>query len=770
MMKRYLLTIVISATLGLTAWAQLPMQGWKLHTAYNNVTRVEDAGDKIFALSEGSLFSVDKETYEIEYYTRLSGLTSTDIANIKYDAAREQLLIAYRNGYIDLMRGNEITNIPDLYNTQLSISKEVNQITIHKGFAYMAMDFGIVVVNLARGEIADTYYIGQDAQAVDILGTTILGDSLFAISERSIYSAALKDNIVDYSYWKHQILPIAGTAKQIVTYNNQLVLLQDSTLLRRDDAAWTSPFPSQTFYHIRVSDGHLLALTKDGAYNIQTDYTTEHCPYFVNAPDMLYDSQTGAYWYAYYTDGVTYWRPATEETNNFLPSGPLTNTAYRIRFQGKKLAVVPGGYLGVYYNRAGAAMTYEEGRWTNFTQDYMQQHIGKYTEDYSDMIIDPQDPTHFFIASFGYGLIEFRDNAFYKRYMPDNSDIESMIPNNPEKYTWIDAFAYDKEGNLWMMNINAQKNNIKILTPTGEWHSIQNNACSFSERIKDLLIHPTKQNIKVVIGTYIPQGIGIFDDKGTIANQMDDKAVNHLTFIDEDHNTIIPEVLLCAAFDQKDALWVGTKNGVLKFPNPESLFTSNACTRIKIAREDGSGLADYMLNDEQINAIAVDGANRIWFGTESSGAYLMDLSDPQNIVTVHHYTTDNSPLPSNTIISIAINPITGEVFFGTGGVLVSYQSDAAEGKEDYSSAYAYPNPVRENFDGVITIAGLMDDTLVRITDNGGNLVYETKSNGGIAIWDGRNGQGERVSSGVYFAMCVTADGENKTLVKILVMN
>ncbi len=768
MMKRYLLTILMSAGLGLTVWAQLPMQGWRLHTAYNNVTRVEDAGEKIFALSEGSLFSVDKETHEIAYYTRLNGLTSTDIAEIKYDAAREQLIIAYRNGYIDLMQDNEITNIPDLYNTQLSISKEVNHITIHKGLAYMSMDFGIVVVNLTRGEIADTYYIGKDAQAVDILGTTILGDSLIAISQKNIYSAALKDNLVDYSYWQQRTLPKTGTAKQIVTYNNQLVLLCDSTLLRRDGTVWASPFPSQSFYHLRVSDGHLLALANDGAYDVNTDYTTERCPYYVNAPDMLYDSQVGAYWYAYYTDGIAYWRPANEELNNFLPSGPLTNTAYRMRFQGKKLAVVPGGYLGVYYNRAGAAMTYEEGQWTNFTQDYMQQHIGLYTEDYSDMIIDPQDPDHFFIASFGYGLIEFRDNAFYKRYMPNNSPIISRIPTNPEKYTWVDALAYDPQGNLWMTN--PSEVSIRVLTPTGEWHGIENKACKGLVRVKDLLISPSTPNIKVVIGTYNTIGIGIFDDRGTIANQTDDRAAFWSSFVDEDGNTILPEILPCAAFDQNQALWVGTKNGVLKFPNPESLFTSNACTRIKIAREDGSGLADYMLNDEQINAMAVDGANRIWFGTENSGAYLMDLSDPQNIVTVHHYTTDNSPLPSNTIISIAINPITGEVFFGTGGGLVSYQSDAAEGQEDYSGAYAYPNPVRENFDGVITIAGLMDDTHVRITDNGGNLVYETKSNGGIAIWDGRNGRGERVSSGVYFAMCVTADGENKTLVKILVMN
>ncbi len=767
-MKRYFFIILMTIGCSLTMFAQLPMQGWQLHTAYNNVTRVEDAGEVIFALSEGALFSVDKEDETIEYYNRLKGLNSTDIADIKYDPIRKILLIAYKNGYIDLMQGDEIINIPDLYNTQLSISKEVNQITIHKHLAYLAMDFGIVVVNLQRSEIADTYYIGENAQAVQVIATTIVGDSLFAATESDIYAASLQDNLVDYSYWQKQILPTKGLIKQLLTHNNELAILCDSTLMVRNNGSWIAPLSQYKFYYLKETDGQFIGLTKDGTYIIGDDYSTEYMQIYTGAPDVIYDKTTSAYWYAYFQNGITYWHPQQHKMKSFLPSGPLTNTAYRMRFQGKRLAVVSGGYLGVYYNRAGAAMIYEEGTWTNFTQSYMQQHLGKYTEDYSDIIIDPHDPTHFFVASFGYGLIEFRENAFYKRYMPNNSPLLSRIPTQPEKYTWVDAFVYDLQGNLWMMN--PSEVSIRVLTPQGEWYGIENKACKGLSRVKDLLISHKNPNVKFVIGTYTTIGIGIFDDRGTIENQSDDRSAFWNNFVDEDGNTLTLELLPCAAQDQNGALWVGTKNGVLKFPNPESLFTSNACTRIKIAREDGSGLADYLLDNEQINAIAVDGANRIWFGTEGSGAYLMDLSDPQNIMTVQHYTTDNSPLPSNTIISIAINPITGEVFFGTGGGLVSYQSDAAEGKDDYSNAYAYPNPVREDFDGVITIAGLMDNTQVRITDNGGNLVYETKSNGGIAVWDGRNGRGERVSTGVYFAMCVTADGEHKALVKILVIN
>jgi ligand-binding sensor domain-containing protein len=177
-------------------------------------------------------------------------------------------------------------------------------------------------------------------------------------------------------------------------------------------------------------------------------------------------------------------------------------------------------------------------------------------------------------------------------------------------------------------------------------------------------------------------------------------------------------------------------------------------------------LADYLLGTEEIKAIAVDGANRKWIGTASSGVYLIS---EDGLETIHHFTAENSPLLSNAIQSIAINEKTGEVFFGTGSGLISYQSDAIEGGNRFENVHAYPNPVRPEYSGVITITGLVADTQVRITDVNGNLVYETISNGGVATWDGCGISGERVTTGVYFAQCVSPNGKYKHITKILVV-
>ena len=199
---------------------------------------------------------------------------------------------------------------------------------------------------------------------------------------------------------------------------------------------------------------------------------------------------------------------------------------------------------------------------------------------------------------------------------------------------------------------------------------------------------------------------------------------------------------------------------------------SNACWRPKIARHDGTNLADYLLGTEQINAIVFASSNRMWVGTEASGVYLIRMVNNEGIYEpeiLAHFTTVNSPMPSDCVMSIAIDE-RGEVYIGTDKGLVSYRGDATQPQESFNNIYAYPNPVRPNFEGTITISGLMDNTVVYIADAAGNVVCRTHSNGGTAIWDGKTQAGKKVHSGVYTVYCNTPDGQNHATTKILIMH
>lgn len=260
--------------------------------------------------------------------------------------------------------------------------------------------------------------------------------------------------------------------------------------------------------------------------------------------------------------------------------------------------------------------------------------------------------------------------------------------------------------------------------------------------------------------------IAVLDDNGTPAIPSDDQAITYSSMVDQNNNTISFNFIYDMAQDHNGDMWVGLEGGLIIIPSSTEIMISNQCKRVIIPRNDGTGLADYLLANDNVRAIAVDGGNRKWLGTENSGVYLVS---PDGMTTIYHFTEENSPLPSNNITDIAIHPTTGEVFIGTSAGLVSYRSDASEPFEDYSNIIAYPNPIRPNYDGVVTISGLTEGTVVNIIDQGGQLVCKTNANGGMAIWDLKNGDGKRVSSGIYTALCNDVNSKHQ-LVKIMVMN
>ena len=269
-------------------------------------------------------------------------------------------------------------------------------------------------------------------------------------------------------------------------------------------------------------------------------------------------------------------------------------------------------------------------------------------------------------------------------------------------------------------------------------------------------------------------GILLLQDNGTPTNSEDDQVKYRNEWFDQYNNPIRPEFIYTLAQDQDNTIWVGTSKGVFTIPASVDFMTSNKCERIVIRRNDGTDLGDYLLDGEQVNCIVVDGANRKWIGTANSGAFLIQITTDevgnQQVETVEHFTAENSLLPSDNILSIAIQESTGEVFFGTSEGLVSYMSDASQPEETFDNLYVYPNPVSPTYKGYITIKGVMSNTIVRILDANGNLVKIMESTGGSAIWDGTNAQGNRVASGIYTIICNTSDGQSKGVTKVLILN
>ncbi|MCQ2310531.1 MAG: hypothetical protein MJZ64_02120 [Paludibacteraceae bacterium] len=759
------LNILFLSIVSYPMWAiDAQMYAWHSHLAYGEVRQVVDAGDVIYGLAGKALFAVDKASEERRTFSKQDGLNGADIAQIGYDELSRTLIIAYSDGLIDMIKDGAIIPMTDLQQKDMAYSKEANKLLVVDGNAYMAMPFGVMVVDIKNRLIKDTYYIGDKSSAVNVLDVALSADSIFAISSDSLYSASKNANLLNYGEWNRVGKISASKAyTSIAVWRNELFAVAENMFVHRNNGSWISEHPDWQFVGIKTNQDKLFVLAAGtDIYYLDDSFSIRAIPVSYAVRDICQDGNI--YWLATPEDGIVRFL-ISEGTQSFKINGPAENYPYRMRIVNGNLIMVPGGYYVSSTSHYGTISIYNNDSWMCWSTAELNKVTQNDIINLSDCIIDPKDANHFFVGSLGRGLIEFRNNQFYKYYLGNNSFLDS-IDSPAFAYTWVDAFAYDSDDNLWMLNI-SHKRNIKILKRDGSWVALDYQAANEMERARDLLIWNQNENIKIISCNHKKIGICMLDDNGTLSQPDDDKCVLVTTFVDQDNNSIILDGIYSIAQTKEGALWIGTGAGIVVIDNPSELFTGNACRKIKIPRNDGTNLADYLLNTEQINAIAVDGANRKWIGTAGSGLYLIS-EDGQE--TIEHFTADNSPLLSDEIISLAIEPISGKVFIGTSKGLMSYQSDAASPFEDYSSVYAYPNPVRPDYEGVITITGLMDETEVHIVDNAGNLVCQTHSYGGTAVWDGKTADGHRVASGVYSVLCNEATDNKHAVVKILLMH
>lgn len=779
----FLLLIITSSVM-----SQVAMGKWNTHFAYNSVSQITQSDNKIYGISDGALFSVDKLDGNMEFYSKLSGLNDANISRIEFDNSNKQLLIIYGNGNIDVLGSGGVTNIPDFYNKQMSSSKDINQIQFYDNKAYLSCNFGIIVLNMIKKEVSDTYYIGPNASEVKVLNTTVNNGSIYALTSSTIFKASITEtHLINYEFWSPVTnLPGSGNFQKISSFAGQLILLRGGYLYKNENNdTWTPILPNITVTDFIANKASLNVITSNSTYLLDNLFNSKEISNLGTISDAEYDANNNTYYFAANSLGIISYKQINTETpaiTYFKPAGPAVNLPWDMTFAGKKLFVVPGGRWSSQNFTPGIVMMYEDGLWTNIMAKSIEDITGKKVYDFMNVAVDLTDPkdsnepkfSHFFITSYGTGLYEFKNNKFFKLHDESNSTIKSIFPGDP-LYMRLDGACYDKNNNLFLTNTSVS-DGIKVLLENGTWSKLYYQCTNLKPTLGRITISNQNPNQKWIPSVRSTPGIAVFDDNGTLTDQSDDKSVFIFPFIfpEQDNNgqtklvSVFPTSVYTIAQDKNGVMWVGTDVGPFLFSNLSKVFDPDyTCSRVKIPRNDSTNLADYLLVGEAIQAIAIDGANRKWLGTKNSGVYLMSENGQQ---TIKHFTVSNSPLLSNEILSIAINPLTGEVFFGTGQGIVSYQSDASEAGSTFGDVYAYPNPVRQGYTGVITITGLMDNTQVKITDISGNLICETVSNGSIATWDGKDVHGRRVNTGIYLAICANTDGTQNAITKILVIN
>jgi len=437
---------------------------------------------------------------------------------------------------------------------------------------------------------------------------------------------------------------------------------------------------------------------------------------------------------------------------NFTPSGPVRNEIYSLEYEENKLYQCHGGHANFGANaliNSGVSIKTNYDNWINYdryklgnARDILEVAVHNGTEYY---------------ASWYHGIPEMKGGELITRhdYQNTNGALDTCWYSNNR--IRISDIKFDSDGNMWALSSEVN-HPVVVKTKNNNWHSYSMNQNQVGLFFDDLLIDSYNQKWGI-LGR--GNGLFVYDDKGTLDNQNDDQYKLLNTNIG--YGNLPSNQTYCLAEDLDGEIWIGTDKGVTVFYDPGAVFSGYNFDAQQILITEGD-YGQYLLSEERVKCIAIDGANRKWIGTEKSGIFLLSEDGLEQIL---HFTKDNSPLFSDNIVDIAINHENGEVFIGTSKGLISYRSDATIGVSTQGETHVFPNPVNESYTGPIAISGLVADANVKITDINGNLVFETIANGGQAIWNGKNKNNERASTGVYLVFSTGLYGEEKVVSKIL---
>ena len=764
-----MITLVIS----LTSFAQdgVSIGNWRTHLPYQKVIAVEPVGNKVYAATGFELFYYDTEDNSIHILNKINGLSDIGISTMRYNESQRKLLVAYTNANVDLIdANNKVHNMNDIKDKTMVGNKSINNVFFDGDLAYLACGFGIVVFDLKKEEVKDTYYIGNQGDAVNVTDVAIYNGRIYACSDDGVYYASQDaQNLANYSSWHfdNSLIHPHYAYTEMEVFAGKLFLNYDGgydkdTLYVLNGAQWGYFNNNETSqrYELRAYNDRFIITNRYGVkvYDRNLNQTLNiYSPGGSIEPLSTAIDNNGNYWIGDTHRGLIM---TSDSFSNMdvKPNGPASKNVFHLQACGDQVWISTGGHVsnwGKRYLKEGVARF--DGMWTVFNRNTMTDF-----DSYSDFVCtatDPRDTEVTYVGTWGNGILKFKGDELVEVYDADNSTLEYWV-QDPSLIN-VSGLGFDSNGNLWVANTGAT-NMLSVMERNGNWHSFNLGSSLSGMDIGTMLID--NNDYKWIItrnGTLI-----VFNDNGTLDITSDDQAVTLNTAVGNGH---LLGSVNCLALDQNGAVWVGTDNGPCLFENTTKVFTGSDfdATQKKVPRNDGTNQYDYLFDGASVLSMAaVEGTNEMWFGLES-GVYLMSFeSNPKEL---HYFNTTNSPLLVNAVNTMAIDK-NGEVFFGTDSGVISYRGEAAPAEPYVSDVVAYPNPVRPGFTGYVGIKGLVANTLVRITTVDGAFVTQLISEGGQAVWDCTNINGQKVEPGVYLIFVSTKQGTDKFATKILIMN
>ena len=758
------------------AYSQIGIGKWRIHTSTKKAIDLAVSDKQIYVAFENGILQLDLlNNYDPYMLDIMNGLSDITISCLYWDQINSSLFIGYENGNIDKIQDGVVFNIPAIKLANIANSKTINSFTRIGDYVYAATDFALVQLNPIKNEARDTYYPTNGNEK--IYDVANIADTIFAITPSRMLKGVINNpSLPDQSQWLlDNRVPILNQNqyKEIEVVNNKLFLLFQHEDYGKDSLFLLTNFGKtlvsggentveiNTISKINENDIAINCRDSITIYNSNTLSQIRNYNAILNNIDMnisrSFESQDGLW--ASDKSNCLYFFNTETVVRNFQVKGPSNNFFYSMDYANGIMGFASGYLLSKFpaFSKNGIHFLKDE-KWS-FTDVYKQPcWQDKYIWDFLDISINPTKPEEYAVCTPSeVPVTVFNENCTV--YADSNSTLQ--LSSSGSGWYSVSDVCYDEDGNLWCLNGYTEQP-LNVMTANKTWKSFDSGFNS-KNRFSQKMIIDFNNHIWFSI---LDQGLFGYNHNGTIEDETDDQ-YKQLTTGSLTGDLPSPNVTAIAA-DFNDEIWIGTDAGFAILYNASNVFNANSgdynAQRIKVNYE---GNVEYLLGSTHITDIEVDGGNRKWMATANAGLILLSADGNEILQTL---TTENSPLISNVIYDIKLNHDSGELFIITDKGLVSYRTDATYEDPEYSSTVIFPNPIRPNYFGPVTIQGIRYNSDVKITDIAGNLIYKTTSNGGTATWDCKTLNGEKVATGVYFIWTATNEGKDKKVGKVMVVN
>ncbi|MEP2936376.1 MAG: two-component regulator propeller domain-containing protein [Gilvibacter sp.] len=730
---------------------------WVGYFSYNNIVDLSEGPDEIYAGAQNAFFEYDLTTEELTTTSSIQGLSGEDISTIYYSEAFGLTLLGYDNGLIEVVGDDgSILTVVDILDkpTIPPDEKRINHFFEFEDQVYISSDFGISEFDLALLEFGDTFFIGPAGTRLRITQLTVHEGFIYATSADGLKQAVqANDNLIDFEQWS---TVIGAASRGVVSFGGNLYVARFGGNISVFDGT------SSTTLETLAADGGILDLRANGQYLVATTGSEIHIYDADFVKVALIDAIDGFeldFRVATARENVAYIGTrnygvlavpfGTAMATQILPDGPLKNSSFAIDAAPGQLWTVFGD-ITVSFNpfplsRFGVSHLVNDA-WANYTYEEVFE-----ANDLVNVTINPADTSQVYMSSYNRGLLSINAGTPTTLLNDSNSALESSVADASD--VRIYGSDFDREGNLWFVQSRVN-DGLKRLSGT----SIT--SVNLDPVLPDGDLALTELKISregfVFFGTAQNGVIGYNPSSGALNRMAEGVGSGNLPFND----------VRALSFDNNNRLWIGTTQGLRVYFNVGGFFEdgANIDSNQIIILEDG--VPQELLFDQPITDIKTDGSNNKWVATATSGVFYFSANGQETLL---RFTKENSPLPSNNVQDIAIDSQSGRVYFATVNGLVAFNGTATAPRDNLEGLYAFPNPVRPEYSGPVTIDGLTADANVKITDLEGNLVYEEQSEGGSIQWDTTAFGKYKVRSGVYFILATTEDGLETKVGKIMIV-